>query len=1132
MSIPTQNNITETINSLTAAINEKELSKVVGSINDLAKEINKIKPIEKPKKLEDTIRSINASIPEIVNAAKSLTDVDDSLIKKINDQFELKEKDKNGEFKTQLSTIKLINNLSEITTEIFDALNGLSEKEFDRSKIKKLEKNLTFVPAIMKGMVKALVESFNDLGEDSDNILKLLVGDGETTTNTIKTNENQETHANNVGTTIKMTENINQVTKKEGILGALNTYISLISSLGEIQAPNPMKFAFKMKLTQLSINILLNSLKKTIAVLNGVKMDGVDEKFANIEAILTDHLDTIFSTIRKMDAKKIRRDVGRIGEVFSINLPYLINNMWSLIDCEVIKKLLREDTTKAVDGLNGVIKTFDNIFKMIHDIVLNVSGFKMFIFKRKKNPFKRIENVIIKLYEFRQSILEKIQKFSESDVDKSAFDDFGDFLENLNELTENIKSAAKNILILGLLSVPLSIIFVPALLTVSIMMLFVNGTAWSLKKIQNLDTLSEGLNNLTEAVLKIALTIGALALTLIIISLAAPLLKKNVWTTVGVVVVIIAMLFGIGLLLKAADKFKIFYMVTDGSMKILLAVLAICGSMIAVALTLIVAGLLADLALPAIPSFLKLFGVTLIVLIAAVGLALVAAFLATPIFVGLAAVVLSIGALMLMSFMLTKLSEMDVPDKDKLIGNDGTVTKIKDIITSIFKALREGGGITGAGKGDRGMIGGLLNLLSPGLYNMIESIMMFGTLLMTVLSVGALMFIGNMLKSIETIDIKEGTITDNVTKIVNCVNHITNAVTAKRDIPMGDRGILGNILNLVNPGLANMVDSISALGVLMLSVISVGALAFIGKELSYIQNIKLEEDDVKNGAENIIKTVNSVVTKLTKIKINKRSIKNLNKNLEAMHDMANYLSEINKSLISIYENKLPGIGTTPDIIKAIAGEDGKDKETALMGMISTISSSDVLNKNTVEKAKWFKKILKNVYADLGDVNITKETADNSERITKNYIKFTEKLNKVDISKLETTAKMFERMSDFSKSIHGNFEKLAESINEELMPVLEELKETLNKIPDKIDTNAASVSQSISANSPIANQPSTQQGMTAQVRRENPNMSKEEVKKMVDNRLNEQARAQAQSLESKFDELIELLKSGLARVTLT
>jgi division protein CdvB (Snf7/Vps24/ESCRT-III family) len=124
------------------------------------------------------------------------------------------------------------------------------------------------------------------------------------------------------------------------------------------------------------------------------------------------------------------------------------------------------------------------------------------------------------------------------------------------------------------------------------------------------------------------------------------------------------------------------------------------------------------------------------------------------------------------------------------------------------------------------------------------------------------------------------------------------------------------------------------------------------------------------------------------------------------------------------------------------------------------------------------------------------------------------------------------MAEFSKSINGNFEKLAESLNEDLMPVLEELKETLNKIPEKIDTNAASVSQSVAAYAAPAVGPSTQYGMTAQVQRENPNMSKEDVQKVVDKRLNEQARAQSQSLESKFDELIELLKSGMARVSLT
>ena len=57
-------------------------------------------------------------------------------------------------------------------------------------------------------------------------------------------------------------------------------------------------------------------------------------------------------------------------------------------------------------------------------------------------------------------------------------------------------------------------------------------------------------------------------------------------------------------------------------------------------------------------------------------------------------------------------------------------------------------------------------------------------------------------------------------------------------------------------------------------------------------------------------------------------------------------------------------------------------------------------------------------------------------------------------------------------------------------------------------------------------------MTQQVQREYPGMTQQEVSKMVDSRLNEQARAQSQSLESKFDELIELLKSGMARVSLT
>lgn len=142
-----------------------------------------------------------------------------------------------------------------------------------------------------------------------------------------------------------------------------------------------------------------------------------------------------------------------------------------------------------------------------------------------------------------------------------------------------------------------------------------------------------------------------------------------------------------------------------------------------------------------------------------------------------------------------------------------------------------------------------------------------------------------------------------------------------------------------------------------------------------------------------------------------------------------------------------------------------------------------------------------------------------ERNTNTYIKFIDKVNTMDVKKLETSTKMFEQMSKFSTSIRGDFDRLAEALNENLMPVLEELKEIMEKIPEKLDTGFQNTSASIAATSA----PATRENVEAQARRENPNITPEEVTKVVDTRMAEKAKQDATGMISKLDELISLLK---------
>jgi hypothetical protein len=65
--------------------------------------------------------------------------------------------------------------------------------------------------------------------------------------------------------------------------------------------------------------------------------------------------------------------------------------------------------------------------------------------------------------------------------------------------------------------------------------------------------------------------------------------------------------------------------------------------------------------------------------------------------------------------------------------------------------------------------------------------------------------------------------------------------------------------------------------------------------------------------------------------------------------------------------------------------------------------------------------------------------------TDSFIKFIDKANSIDTSKLKTVRDMFEQMANFSKSVHGDFDKLADILSDKLCTVLEKLQETLGGV---------------------------------------------------------------------------------------
>jgi hypothetical protein len=247
---------------------------------------------------------------------------------------------------------------------------------------------------------------------------------------------------------------------------------------------------------------------------------------------------------------------------------------------------------------------------------------------------------------------------------------------------------------------------------------------------------------------------------------------------------------------------------------------------------------------------------------------------------------------------------------------------------------------------------------------------------------------------------------------------------------------------------------------------------------------------------------------------------------------------------------MSGIADSMMILKDFKFEDekqGKNGETILstkdqiiknvesiFGVLKTVNTTITkdsigkINNNYLEKITLLAESICSINESF--VGISEADTSKLEKNIGQYGVFVDKINTIEVNKLQTASQMFEQMSKFSTSIKGDFDKLAESLADKLLPVLEELKEVMGVLPEKIDIGFQNTSASIGA----ANAAPTKENVTAQVTRENPNKSPEAIAEEVASRMNEKAKADANGIAAKLDELISMFKGygEIARVQIT
>lgn len=180
-------------------------------------------------------------------------------------------------------------------------------------------------------------------------------------------------------------------------------------------------------------------------------------------------------------------------------------------------------------------------------------------------------------------------------------------------------------------------------------------------------------------------------------------------------------------------------------------------------------------------------------------------------------------------------------------------------------------------------------------------------------------------------------------------------------------------------------------------------------------------------------------------------------------EMGSYVSGENQTKLT---SAITGLNSMNKLFKPI---------NDMIGITQKISEMDIDVKKSSTFCQFFNNMLSSKFTELNDaqVNSITKTAEAMTKInqsmkdtlanlsnataSENYKKsleglgnFVTKINSTSESKLDKMVSISKNLADFSGSIQGNFEKLAEVINEKLVDALEKVEETMNNLTTTID----------------------------------------------------------------------------------
>ena len=355
------------------------------------------------------------------------------------------------------------------------------------------------------------------------------------------------------------------------------------------------------------------------------------------------------------------------------------------------------------------------------------------------------------------------------------------------------------------------------------------------------------------------------------------------------------------------------------------------------------------------------------------------------------------------------------------------------------------------------------NLLG-GLGNIISALISIVFIAISIVSILLILILAGLLKALEAIPLDDEKIKKNIDATIGSAVHVATGIArAKSNQAAMGEGSGGGILDWLLPAdmiaIAQILKSITFMAI---ALVAVGLIKILAELLQPLAKIELDDQSIKRNSD-IVLGCAAHISEMVSHHINLIESKKDGDKIDfsLVEDFNDYVDDYYKPMFTRINDLSKILYSLQTTVKNINREELVNNVKDIFGVVTDVVQ--YLNSMEFDMGKTERNLellerTTDAIHKLG--HVSNEDVQNSKQITDNYIKFLDKINSSDFQKLDIAAKMFESFAILAESIKGDFQGLAETVNEHIMPVLDETQKMLDELPGELEKAGDKIAQEL------------------------------------------------------------------------